>query len=399
MLFLQVFALHLLPVDLGSLPRMRGGDSSSTTPVVRFINLHPAPCLPQEHATSTDSRWWRELGKDGRVIKCEGGGSRNEDADGPQGGVLLKQRTWLINVLNLWSIHDILLPGVVGGHCNEEMNSGLILYLSNSCRCKTCISRHVSIIKCKIQCWQACVQNLSTQRIRQMEKNGRFQAVLYVSVITPVSRRSSTLRWRKPDTSSLGSAKLAFGSVMSELLDSSSAGIPPSPDLSAPISLQRCQMRPLTLQSIAGALFLSLLGSLSPACTPSHQFLPLPVSLVPISLSFPCRVFEASQKSKLMTHTRRPVTCSHSFEFFVSQSALFYFLFFSIQGLSSCLFHLIPQTVSLHTACCHLHFEVTECDATNPAAKLCFITFLIPLLTLLCKILETDRRGALQKWI
>lgn len=48
---------------------------------------------------------------------------------------------------------------------------------------------------------------------------------------------------RKPDTSSLSSAKLAFGSVMSELLDSSSAGIP-LPTHPRPVSSHIAAMMP-----------------------------------------------------------------------------------------------------------------------------------------------------------
>lgn len=50
------FVHRLLYVDLSSLWRMRRGDSGAMTPVVRFITLHPAPRLPQEHATAAASR-------------------------------------------------------------------------------------------------------------------------------------------------------------------------------------------------------------------------------------------------------------------------------------------------------------------------------------------------------
>ena len=48
MLFLRLFACHLLSADLGSLPRIGRGDIVAMTPVVQFITLHPAPLLPQE---------------------------------------------------------------------------------------------------------------------------------------------------------------------------------------------------------------------------------------------------------------------------------------------------------------------------------------------------------------
>lgn len=84
-------------------------------------------------------------------------------------------------------------------------------------------------------------KNLSTQRITPIPKKKKRKIVLqalscpvwkcnYISV----SIRISTVRCRKPDTSSLSGAKLAFGSVMSELLDSSSAGILPSILISPP---------------------------------------------------------------------------------------------------------------------------------------------------------------------
>lgn len=44
---------------------------------------------------------------------------------------------------------------------------------------------------------------------------------------------------------------------------------------------------------------------------------------------------------------------------------------------------------------CHPHFEVTECDATNPAGKLRLIAGLMPLLTMLSDMQEPDRGGAL----
>lgn len=155
---------------------------------------------------------------------------------------------------------------------------------------------------------------------------------------------------------------------MSELLDSFSAGILPSfspsflfylfppLNLSAPISLLQCQTRPLTPQNIARALFLFPCGSLSPACTLSHHFLPLSVSLFPISLSFPLHVFKESQKSKQMTYTCWPMALSYSSRL---SATVLYFLSFSILCLS-CLFYFIPQSVFLSISQGPPHFEVTE---------------------------------------
>lgn len=92
-----------------------------------------------------------------------------------------------------------------------------------------------SIIKCKIHCWQACVlKPFNTKNYAYAKKNKKTKILLqalscpvlkcnYISVFI----HSSTVRCRKLDTSSLRGAKLAFGSVMSELLDSFSAGILP----------------------------------------------------------------------------------------------------------------------------------------------------------------------------
>lgn len=55
---------------------------------------------------------------------------------------------------------------------------------------------------------------------------------------TSASTWSSTWGVEKPDRSSLSSAKLAFGSVMSQLLDSSSAGNPPPPTDHPPATCQ-----------------------------------------------------------------------------------------------------------------------------------------------------------------
>ncbi len=60
---------------------------------------------------------------------------------------------------------------------------------------------------------------------------------------------------------------------------------------------------------------------------------------------------------------------------------------------------MIPQSVSLHTSKRRPDFEVTEGDATNPAGKLCLITLLMPLLTLLCEVQETDHGIALLRRI
>lgn len=141
-----------------------------------------------------------------------------------------------------------------------------------------------------------CLKTFQHKGLRKCQKK-RLQASscpVWKCNYISVSIRSSKVRCRKPDTSSLSSAKLAFSECHIELLDSSSAGICPSfffalfffgpLYLSAPISLLQCQPRPFTLQSIAGALFHSPCGSLSSAYNPSYHFLPL-------SLYFPFPLF------------------------------------------------------------------------------------------------------------
>lgn len=99
-----------------------------------------------------------------------------------------------------------------------------------------------------------CLKTFQHKGLHQFQKKKRkivLQALscpVWKCNYISVSIRISTVRCRKPDTSSLSGAKLAFGSVMSELLDSSSAGILPSLfsflflplDLSALISLLQC---------------------------------------------------------------------------------------------------------------------------------------------------------------
>lgn len=171
---------------------------------------------------------------------------------------------------------------------------------------------------------------------------------------------------------------------MSELLESFSAGILPSftpsflffnfffiffppLDLSAPISLLQCQTRPLTSQNIAGALFLFPCGSLSPACTLSHHFLPLSVSLFPISILFPLHVFKASQKSKQMTHTRWPM--AHSYSSRLSVTVLYFFplVLYSLPLLS----------VLFPCPHCRVLLTLRSQNEMPPIllGKLCFITF------------------------
>lgn len=221
-----------------------------------------------------------------------------------------------------------------------------------------------------------------------------------------VSIRSSTVRCRKPDTSSLSSAKLAFGSVMSELLDSFSAGILPSPPPFFPPST--CQL-PYRCCGVRRGLSprrasREPCSSLPVAACHLHKPHPITSSLF-LSLYFPfpshCRClffffFLKQAKRASRWPTRAGLWLAHTA---LNSLSLFYFLSFSIQGLSSCLFHLIPQSVSLHTLKRRPHFEVTEGDATNPAGKLCLIALLMPPLTLLCEVQETDRGVALLRRI
>lgn len=178
-----------------------------------------------------------------------------------------------------------------------------------------------------------------------------FQAVLYRSVITPVSPYEAAVSCRKPDTSSLSSDKLAFGSVMLELLDSSSAGI-------------RLPTHPRPVSSHTAAVMPD--EASHPA---EHHGSPVPLSpwqLVtcspPPSLCspFPECVFKAGQKCNHVT-----CTTSHTSPLL---SPLIHY--------PGVLFPFIPFHFQRHP-----HFEVTERDATNPAGKLRLIA--LPLLNLL----------------
>jgi len=186
------------------------------------------------------------------------------------------------------------------------------------------------------------------------------------------------MRCRKPDTS-LSGAKLAFGCVMSELLDSSSAGTLPSffppffffspLDLSAPISVLWCQTRPLTLQSIAETLFLLCLWQLVTCIHPILSPLPSPVSLFPIPFSFPCCVFY--HKVKEQADDLHELAYASLTQLLIPYLSACSWLFPLV--LFPCLFHLIPLSVSLSTLQGCLHVKVTQRNATNPAGKLLLI--------------------------
>lgn len=102
-----------------------------------------------------------------------------------------------------------------------------------------------------------------------------------------VSIRISTVRCRKPDTSSLSGAKLAFGSVMSELLDSSSAGI--LPYFHSYFSPSTCQ---LSYRCCSVRRGLSPYRALLKPCSSfpvaaCHPHAPIPSLLPLLSLYFP----------------------------------------------------------------------------------------------------------------
>lgn len=107
---------------------------------------YPASCTLPSPATRRFHRFKVTAARAGkrRVIKWGGEGKRNEDTDGPRGGVTLERKVWLINALNLWSIHEILsLLGV-----SKDTSARGETWMSNT-----------------LWSGQACVWNLSTQRI------------------------------------------------------------------------------------------------------------------------------------------------------------------------------------------------------------------------------------------
>lgn len=135
---------------------------------------------------------------------------------------------------------------------------------------------------------------------------------------------------------------------MSELLDSSSAGIFHSsflsffipPDLSAPISALLCQARPLTLPEPCS----------SPRGSCKHPVTSLPPLTVSLFPSFPRRVFKVSPKCEQMTYMLTALNSSFRDPLFISS-------LFPSRVISSCLFHLIPQSVPLSTLLGRSHTE------------------------------------------
>lgn len=145
---------------------------------------------------------------------------------------------------------------------------------------------------------------LSTEGITQMteEEKKVSSCPVWKCNYTSVSIWSSTVRCRKPDTSSLSSAKLAFGSVMSELLDSSSAGIP-LPTYPRPVSSHIAAA--MSDEASQPAEHHGIPVPLSPwqlvTCMHPTPSLPPSPCRFPVSLSFPYSVFKTGQKCKQMT--------------------------------------------------------------------------------------------------
>lgn len=157
-------------------------------PPVRFIIQHPGQT----------TEWWREV-------------------------VIWSGRSLTsVNVLNLRKLSEDI---------SVEKLKELILQHLN-------VLGH-SIIKCEVSSWQHYLKAFNTQGLQERHVGGGLQALRfprrrcnYISV----SIRSRTVRCRELHTS-LSGAKLAFGCVMSEMLDSSSAGM-----------LQRLSLLPSTCQ-------------------------------------------------------------------------------------------------------------------------------------------------------
>lgn len=179
---------------------------------------------------------------------------------------------------------------------------------------------------------------------------------------------------------------------MSELLDLSSAGILPSPPPST------CQL-PYHCCSVRRGL--SPCRASRQPCSPlpvaaCHLRTPHPITsslclslYLPFHSHFLAVFFKASQKER--ADDLHELACdSHTHT--LNSSSLHPLL--SISSLSlygvSLLICFIWSRVQ-----CHPHFEVTECDATNPAGKLRLIAGLMPLLTMLSDMQEPDRGGAL----
>lgn len=114
-------------------------------------------------------------------------------------------------------------------------------------------------------------------------------------------------------TSSLSSAKLAFGSVMSELLDSSSAGIP-LPTHPRPVSSHIAAA--MSDEASQPAEHHGSPVPLSPwqlvTCIHPAPSLPPSPCRFPVSLSFPYSVFKTGQKCEQMTDTRRLIWLVHT---------------------------------------------------------------------------------------
>lgn len=161
-----------------------------------------------------------------------------------------------------------------------------------------------------------CLKTFQHKGLHQFQKKKRkivLQALscpVWKCNYISVSIRISTVRCRKPDTSSLSGAKLAFGSVMSELLDSSSAGILPSFLIFILIS----PPRPVSSHIAAAVLdeashptehcWNPVLLSLWQPVTHMH---PIPSLLPLLSLYFPfayhfLECLQASWRSKQMTY-------------------------------------------------------------------------------------------------
>ena len=181
---------------------------------------------------------------------------------------------------------------------------------------------------------------------------------------------------------------------MSELLDLSSAGILPSlPPSTCQLPYHRCSVR----------------RGLSPCRASQQPCSPLPVAAchlrtphpitsslslslyLPFPSHFLAMFFKASQKEQ--ADDLHELACdSHTHS--LNSSSLH--LLLSITSLSLYRVSLLVCFIWSRIQC-HPHFEVTECVATNPAGKLRLIAVLMPPLTVLSDMQETDRVGALLK--
>lgn len=192
---------------------------------------------------------------------------------------------------------------------------------------------------------------LSTEGITQMteEEKKVSSCPVWKCNYTSVSISSSTVRCRKPDTSSLSSPKLAFGSVMSELLDSSSAGIP-LPTYPRPVSSHIAAAMSDEASQPAEHHGIPVPLSQWQLVTCMHPTPSLPPSpcRFPVSLSFPIAFLKQARNASRWPYdslTQLLIPCLSTI------------LSFSIQSFFSCLLHLIPHPASSslwgHRVRCH----------------------------------------------